>query len=75
LEIVRNLLPNSSECYSLLGSVYLKAGDPKAVDALRKATELDPTAETWENLRQALAANGRAEEAVALFGEKVDLNR
>lgn len=52
-----------------IGSEYLKAGDaPNAAAQLRAAVERDPNySAAWRLLGRALAAAGRAEEALAAY--------
>jgi len=71
LELAQDLLPPSFELYDLLGGAYLKAKDLRAVEASRKAVELNPTEQAWERLSQALLANGKVDEAVEVFSQKV----
>jgi tetratricopeptide (TPR) repeat protein len=74
LEKARELLPPSHEFLALLGAAYLKASDPRAVQTLRQAAELNPTAEAWEKLAQTLSAHHKFDEAVELFSAKVSEN-
>jgi len=71
LEQAEKLLPPSAQLYEMLGEAYLKTGDSRSVQFLRKAVELNPTDSGWENLSHALAANRQFEEAVRLFSQQV----
>ncbi|MCI0418576.1 MAG: tetratricopeptide repeat protein, partial [Acidobacteria bacterium] len=71
LEMAKELLPASSELYHLLGAAYLQLRDPRAVEVLRKALELNPTEQAWESLGQAFADNRQYDEAIGLFSERV----
>jgi len=71
LEKARELLPPSHEFLALLGAAYLKANDPRGVETLRQAAELNPTQEAWEKLAQTLSAHHKFDEAVELFAAKV----
>jgi tetratricopeptide (TPR) repeat protein len=74
LEKARDLLPPSHELLALLGAAYLKANDPRAVQTLRQAAELNPTEDAWEKLAQTLSAHHKLDEAVEIFTAKVSEN-
>ncbi|MBV9193823.1 MAG: tetratricopeptide repeat protein [Solirubrobacterales bacterium] len=67
--------PDDVELLVLAGRAGVEAGAPAAVDHLRRATELAPDdAGAWHHLGEALAAEGRMEEADQAFRRTVELD-
>ncbi len=67
LEQAYALLPPSYGLAKLLGEAYLKTENPKAVEVLTQATELNPVPEAWESLAKALAVSGQFDQAIDTF--------
>ena len=70
LEKARDYLTPSAEFYGLLGAAYLKVNDPRAVQTLTRAVEMNPTDEDWEKLGKTLSKLQKFDEAVNLFEAK-----
>jgi Flp pilus assembly protein TadD len=69
-----NERPDDLELLRLAGRAGVESGAGDAVDHLRRVTELDPSsAQSWRDLGDALAAEGRSDEADAAFGKVLDL--
>ncbi len=67
--------PNDVELLILAGRAGVEVGAEDAVDQLRRATELSPgNAATWHHLGEALATEGRTDEADAAFRRVVELD-
>ena len=66
--------PDDLELLRLAGRAGVETGAAGAVDHLRRVTELEPaSAQAWRDLADALAAEGRSEEADAAFGKVLEL--
>lgn len=67
--------PDDAELLVLAGRAGVELDSDDAADHLRRATELAPRdADAWHHLGEALAAEGRTEEADAAFRRAVELN-
>jgi Flp pilus assembly protein TadD len=67
--------PDDVELLVLAGRAGVELDDETAVEHLRRATELAPQdAGPWHHLGEALATEGRMDEAVAAFGRAVELD-
>lgn len=67
--------PDDAELLSLAGRAGVEVGADDAVDQLRKVTELQPDwADAWHDLGDALATEGRDEEASEAFRKALELN-
>ncbi len=66
--------PDDIELLRLAGRAGVEAGSDDAVDHLRKVTELEPdSAESWRDLGDALAAEGRSGESSDAFRKVLDI--
>jgi tetratricopeptide (TPR) repeat protein len=67
--------PDDAELLVLAGIAGVELGREDAVEQLQRATELEPdSAEAWHHLGEALATEGRMEEAGSAFRRAVELN-
>ncbi len=67
--------PDDVELLILAGRAGVEIDDDQAVAYLQKATELEPdNAQAWNRLGEALATDGRTEEADAAFRKSVELD-
>ncbi|MCW3027706.1 MAG: Tetratricopeptide 2 repeat protein [Solirubrobacterales bacterium] len=68
-------VPEDLELLLLAGRAGMEVDAPDAVDYLRRATEMAPDdARAWDHLGEALAAEGRTEEADEVFRRAVALD-
>lgn len=66
--------PDDVELLRLAGRAGVELGSPDAVDQLTKVTELQPdSADAWRDLGDALAADGRSEEASEAFRKVLEI--
>lgn len=66
--------PDDVELLRLAGRAGVETGADDAADHLRRVTELEPTsAQAWRDLADALAADGKNDEADAAFGKVLEL--
>jgi tetratricopeptide (TPR) repeat protein len=66
--------PDDVQLLRLAGRAGVESGAGDAVDHLRRVTELEPaSAQAWRDLADALAAEGRSEDADAAFGKVLEL--
>lgn len=67
--------PEDVELLRLAGRAGVETGSGDAVEQLRKVTELQPdSAEAWRDLGDALAAEGRTDEANEAFGKVLEID-
>lgn len=67
--------PDSLDLLRIAGRAGVELGEPDAVDQLRRVTELAPNdAASWRDLGDALATEGRDEEASEAFRKAVELD-
>lgn len=70
-----SVAPDDVELLVMAGRAGVEVDDEGAVEHLRRATELDPGhAGAWHHLGEALAAEGRTEEADAAFRKAVEID-
>src|SRR5918999_5559508 len=66
--------PDDVELLRLAGRAGVETGAQDAVDHLRRVTELQPdSADAWRDLGDALAAEGRTDEAEEVFRRVLEL--
>jgi len=67
--------PDDVELLRVAGRAGVELGSDDAVDQLRKVAELQPdSAESWHDLGDSLAADGRTEEAAQAFRKVLEIN-